>query len=74
MQHRLDANPNAMRIRRQTAGHPFGTLKARMGYTHFLTKTKPRVATEMALHVLAYNLTRVLNITGCKAILKAVAA
>lgn len=73
MQHRLDANPNAMRIRRQTVEHPFATLKARMGYTHFLTKTKPRVSTEMALHVLAYNLTRVLNIMGSKAILKAIA-
>ena len=72
MQNRLDANPNAMRIRRQTVEHPFGTLKARMGSTHFLTKTKPRVATEMALHVLAYNLTRVLNIMGSKAILKAI--
>jgi hypothetical protein len=73
MQHRLDANPNAMRVRRQTVEHPFGTLKARMGYTHFLTKTKPRVSTEMALHVLAYNLTRVLNIMGSKAIIKAIA-
>lgn len=74
MQDRLDANPDAMRIRRQTVEHPFGTLKARMGSTHFLTKTKPRVATEMALHVLAYNLTRVLNIMGSKAILKAIAS
>lgn len=73
MQQRLDANPNAMRVRRQTVEHPFATLKARMGYTHFLTKTKPRVSTEMALHVLAYNLTRVLNIKGSKAILKAIA-
>ncbi|CCW18257.1 Mobile element protein [Sphingobium indicum BiD32] len=74
MQERLDANPDAMRIRRQTVEHPFGTLKVRMGSTHFLTKTKPRVATEMALHVLAYNLTRVLNIMGSKAILKAIAS
>ena len=74
MQDRLDANPDAMRIRRQTVEHPFGTLKARMGSTHFLTKTTPRVATEMALHVLAYNLTRVLNIMGSKAILKAIAS
>jgi len=72
MQNRLDANADAMRIRRQTVEHPFGTLKARMGSTHFLTKTKPRVATEMALHVLAYNLTRVINIMGSKAILNAI--
>jgi transposase len=51
-----------MRQRRETVEHPFGTLKARMGATHFLMKTLPRVATEMALHVPAYNLTRVINI------------
>jgi len=73
MQHRLDANPNAMRVRRQTVEHPFGTLKARMGATHFLMKTKPRVSTEMALHVLAYNLTRVLNIVGVRKMLAAIA-
>jgi len=50
------------------------TLKVRMDSTHFLTKTKPRFATEMALHVLAYNLPRVLNIMGSKAILKAIAS
>ena len=49
---------------RETVEHPFGTIKARMGATHFLMKTLPRVATEMALHVLAYNLTRVMNIIG----------
>lgn len=74
MQHRLDANPNAMRVRRQTVEHPFGTLKARMGAAHFLMKTKPRVSTEMALHVLAYNLTRVLNIVGVRKMLAAIAA
>jgi len=72
MQHRLDANPNAMRVRRQTVEHPFGTLKARMGATHFLMRTKPRVSTEMALHVLAYNLTRVLNIVGVRKMLAAI--
>src|SRR5258705_12049517 len=53
-----------MRTRRETAEHPFGTLKMWMGATHFLMKTLPKVATEMALHVLAYNLTRVMNIVG----------
>ena len=53
-----------MRQRRETVEHPFGTIKARMGATHFLMKTLPKVATEMALHVLAYNLTRVMNIMG----------
>ena len=60
VQQRLDQDPQAMRRRRETVEHPFGTIKARMGGTHFLMKTLPRVAAEMALHVLAYNLTRVL--------------
>ena len=64
VQKRLDENPQAMRMRRETVEHPFGTIKARMGATHFLMKTLPRVASEMALHVLAYNLTRVMNIIG----------
>jgi transposase len=53
-----------MRQRRETVEHSFGTIKARMGATHFLIKTLPRVASEMALHVLAHNLTRVANIMG----------
>ena len=64
VQRRLDAHPEKMRQRRETVEHPFGTIKARMGATHFLMKTLPRVKTEMALHVLAYNLTRVMNILG----------
>ena len=74
VQRRLDENPEAMRVRRQTAEHPFGTLKARMGATHFLMKRLPKVATEMALHVLAYNLTRVMNIIGIKPLMAAIAA
>jgi hypothetical protein len=74
VQQRLDENREAMRIRRQTVEHPFGTLKARMGATHFLMKTLPKVATEMALHVLAYNLTRVMNIIGIKPLMAAIAA
>jgi len=58
VQQRLDQMPEAGRIRRQTVEHTFGTLKAWMGATHFLTKTLPRVRTEMSLHVLAYNLKR----------------
>jgi len=58
VQRRLDEHPEKMRQRRETVEHPFGTIKARMGATHFLMKTLPRVAAEMALHVLAYNLTR----------------
>jgi len=74
VQERLDANPQAMRRRRETVEHPFGTIKARMGATHFLMKRLPRVATEMALHVLAYNLTRVMNIIGVKPLIAAVRA
>jgi transposase len=74
VQQRLDANPRAMRQRRETVEHPFGTIKARMGATHFLTKTLPKVAAEMALSVLAYNLTRVINIVGTKPLMAAIAA
>jgi transposase len=74
VQRRLDENPQAMRQRRETAEHPFGTIKARMGATHFLMKTLPRVASEMALHVLAYNLTRVINIIGIRPLLAAIGA
>ena len=73
-QRRLDADPQAMRRRRETVEHPFGTLKMRMGATHFLTKRLPKVATEMALHVLAYNLTRVMNIMGAGALIAAIQA
>ena len=74
VQQRLNANPEAMRQRRETVEHPFGTMKARMGATHFLTKTLPKVAAEMALSVLAYNLTRVMNIIGIKPPIAAIAA
>ena len=70
----LDQNPQAMRLRRETAEHPFGTLKMRMGATHFLMKRLPKVATEMALHVLAYNLTRVMNIMGPQPLMAAIRA
>jgi hypothetical protein len=74
VQQRLDADPQAMRRRRETVEHPFGTIKARMGATHFLMKTLPKVASEMALSVLAYNLTRVMNIIGVKPLMAAITA
>ncbi len=74
VQDRLDHNPNAMGVRRQTAEHPFGTIKCWMGATHFLTKRLPKVATEMALNVLAYNLKRVLAILGVSELLEAMLA
>jgi macrodomain Ter protein organizer (MatP/YcbG family) len=74
VQRRLDNNPQAMRVRRETVEHTFGTMKMRMGATHFLMKRLPKVATEMALHVLTYNLTRVVNIMGIRPLLAALQA
>ncbi len=74
VQRRLDENPQAMRQRRETVEHPFGTIKARMGATHFLMKGLKNVRTEMALHVLAYNLTRVMNILGIGPLMAAMRA
>jgi hypothetical protein len=64
MQARLDRMPDAMSVRRQTVEHSFGTLTAWMGVTHFLTRTLDKVRTEMSLHVLAYNLKRMIRIFG----------
>ena len=61
-----------MQIRRQTVEHPFGTIKAWMGATHFLTKRLKGVRTEMSLQVLAYNLKRVINILGVSALIEAI--
>jgi len=74
VQRRLDEHPEKMRQRRETVEHPFGTIKARMGATHFLMKTLPRVASEMALHVLAYNMTRVMSIMGVRPLMAAIRA
>jgi hypothetical protein len=74
MQDRLDHAPDSMRIRRQTVEHPFGTLKLWMGSAHFLTKTLDRVSTEMGLHVLAYNLKRVMKILGNAGLIEAMRA
>ena len=74
MQERLDAAPEKMDVRRQTVEHPFGTIKAWMGSTHFLTKPLRRVSTEMSLHVLAYNLKRVMKVLGVVPLMKAMRA
>jgi transposase len=74
MHRRLDRQPDAVRLRRQTAEHPFGTLKAWMGAAHFLTRTMQRVSTEMSLYVLAYNMKRVIAIKGIGPLLKAIPA
>jgi hypothetical protein len=73
MQARLERMPEAMLIRRQTVEHPFGTIKAWIGSTHFLMKTLEKVKTEMSLHVLAYNLKRMISILGVGPLLRALA-
>ncbi len=74
MQDRLDRAPKSMRIRRATVEHPFGTLQAWMGSTHFKTRTLKNVRTEMSLHVLAYNLKRVIAILGVQPLMEAMRA
>jgi transposase len=73
VQARLDRRPDAMVVRRSTVEHPFGTIKAWMGATHFNMKTLCHVATEMALHVLAYNMKRVIALLGVPGLLAAIA-
>ena len=74
VQQRLEDNPDKMATRRETAEHPFGTIKAWMGATHFKMRTLKHVATEMALHVLAYNMKRVIAIFGLPELIEAIAA
>lgn len=71
---RMIHNPDKMNIRRSTVEHPFGTIKSWMGHTHFKMKTLPRVSTEMSLHVLAYNLKRVISIMGVENLQAAIAS
>lgn len=74
MQRRLDQFPAAMRIRRETVEHPYGTIKSWMGAEHFQMKTLKHVSTEMSLHVLAYNMKRVLKILGAVPLMLAMEA
>jgi hypothetical protein len=74
VQDRLDREPERMRVRRETAEHPFGTIKSWMGPTHFQMKTLKHVTTEMSLHVLAYNLKRVMAIVGVGPLKEAIKA
>jgi len=74
MQARLDQMPDAMKIRRQTVEHPFGTLKAWMGATRFLTKTLEKVRPEMSLHVMAYNIKRMIKIFRVIPLMQAIRA
>ena len=74
MQARLDRNPDKIRERRQTVEHPFGTIKFWMGATHFQMRTLKHVGTEMALHVLAYNMKRLMHILGVGRLIEAIRA
>jgi hypothetical protein len=74
VQRKLDEHPEKMRQRRETVEHPFGTIKSWMGHTHFQMKTLKHVGTEMALHVLAYNIKRVINIIGLAPLIVAMKA
>ena len=72
MQQRLDDNPDIPVLRKQTVEHPFGTIKMWMGATHFLMKRKKNVSIEMNLHVLAYNLKRMMTIMGTTGLMEAI--
>jgi len=74
MQARLEHDATLMTVRRRTVEHPFGTIKAWMGATHFLCRRLPRVSAEMSLHVLAYNLKRVMKIMGTGPLIEALRA
>ena len=74
MQQRIDDDPSKLALRSMTVEHPFGTIKTWMGNTHFKMRRLKNVATEMALHVLAYNMTRVMNIIGIPALIQAMRA
>ena len=74
VEHRLEDKPDAMRIRRSTVEHVFGTLKTWMEHSHFLTRTRKNVATETSLHVLAYDFKRVLNIIALQNLTAAIKA
>jgi len=71
-QAQLDRRSDAMKVRRETVEHPFGTIKSWMGATHFLTKTLDRVSTEMSLHVLAYNMKRAMRLLGPQKLIEAI--
>ena len=72
MQQRLDDDPDIPVLRKQTVEHPFGTIKVWMGATHFLMKRKKNVSIGMNLHVLAYNLKRMMTIMGTTGLMEAI--
>lgn len=71
MGNRLGRDPDPMTLRRCTVEHPFGTIKAWMGATHFLTRRLKNVRSEMALNVLAYNIKRMAALIGIRGLIAA---
>lgn len=71
MDRRLGRDPDYMTLRRCTADHPFGTIKAWMGSTHFLTRRLTNVRSEMAFNVLAYNFKRMVALIGIRGLMRA---
>ena len=71
---RAEHQPDMMKIRKSTFEHPFGTIKYWMGSTYFQIKTLKKVGAEMSLHVLAYNIKRVLKIMGAVPLMEAMMA
>lgn len=73
MQRRVSANREKMKLRKQLAEHPFGTIKHHWGQGHFLTRKLPNVRAEMALTVMAYNIKRAIKIMGVQKMIEALA-
>jgi hypothetical protein len=71
MRQRLSRGPDPMTLRRCTVEHPFGTIKAWMGATRFQMRGLKNVRTEMALHILAYNIKRMISLVGVRRLLSA---
>lgn len=74
MQARLDHMPAAMRVRRRTVEHVFGTLKDWMGRSHFKMRRLKNVGTEISLHILAYNIKRAIALVGVPGLMGAIRA
>ena len=72
MEDRVDRKSDCMRIRGSTVEHPFGTIKSWLGPTHFQMKRLDHVSTEMSLHVLSYNLKRMLQMFGVGPLMAAI--
>lgn len=72
MHDRMSRDPTLMALRRSTVEHPFRTIKAWMGATHFRMRTLKNDRTEMAFHVLAYNIKRMINLIGVRGLLSAI--